>query len=173
MKVMIVSDTHGAHGYLDEALEQIGKIDMFIHLGDILDGFDYIDATVDCEKHMIAGNGDFFSSLKRESEFMIGSKKVFITHGHKYLKGWGEGSTDGVVTEGRRRGVDIIMFGHTHMPFLEVHPDITALNPGSISWPRQPDKKSSFILMEIDEDKQVRYSIYYKNKKGGFALKAK
>ena len=28
-------------------------------------------------------------------------------------------------------GYDIVMFGHTHVPFLEVGKDVTILNPGS------------------------------------------
>ena len=43
-----------------------------------------MDAVVDCEKHMVRGNNDFFSDLPREEEFCIGKYKVFITHGHCY-----------------------------------------------------------------------------------------
>ena len=172
MRILIVSDTHGAHGYLDDALEQIGEIDIFIHLGDIMGGFKYINNIVKCEKHIIPGNGDRFPLVPRdmlkEIEFMIDSKKVFITHGHKYLTLWGAREVDGIIEEGRSRGVDIIMFGHTHKPFLEILPDITVLNPGSISYPRQGGAKPSFILMEIDEDKEINYSIYYREKSGRF-----
>lgn len=77
MRVLIVSDTHGRHGAFDRALEEAGKFDMFIHLGDIEGGEDYIEAVVDCEKHMVRGNNDFFSDLPREEEFYIGSYKVF------------------------------------------------------------------------------------------------
>ena len=172
MRILIVSDTHGAHGYLEEALEQIGEIDMFIHLGDIMGGLKCIDNIVKCEKHIIAGNGDRFPlvprEIQKENEFMIDSKKVFITHGHKYLTIWGAKEVDGIIEEGRCRGVDIVMFGHTHKPFLEILPDITVLNPGSISYPRQGGGRPSFILMEIEKNKEIRYSIYYREKSGGF-----
>lgn len=62
MRVLIVSDTHGKHYNLDRALEEAGKIDMFIHLGDVEGGEDYIEAVVECEKHIVAGNNDFFHS---------------------------------------------------------------------------------------------------------------
>jgi len=171
VKVLIVSDTHGAHGYLDKALEQVGAIDVFIHLGDVADGFEYMDAVIDCEKYILAGNNDFFSDLPRELEFSIGSKKVFITHGHRYLQGWGVENTEKIRSAGRSRGVDIVMFGHAHMPFLEILPDITVLNPGSISYPRQKGRKSSFILMEMDSGEDVKYSIYYLEKSGKFIRK--
>ena len=69
MKILIVSDTHGRHQALDRALEEAGKIDMFIHLGDVEGGEDYLEAVVECEKHIIRGNNDFFTELTREEEF--------------------------------------------------------------------------------------------------------
>ena len=53
MKVLIVSDTHGRHTGLDRVLEKEGKIDLFIHLGDIECGESYINSVVECEKHMV------------------------------------------------------------------------------------------------------------------------
>ena len=44
MRVLIVSDTHGRHTSLDRALKEAGDIDMFIHLGDVEGGEDYIEA---------------------------------------------------------------------------------------------------------------------------------
>ena len=165
MKVFIVSDTHDKHRSLEMALEQVGEIDVFIHLGDIGDGLEHIDAIVDCEKYMIGGNNDFFSSLPREREFLIGNKRVFITHGHKYIKGL---NLAGLVEAGRSRGVDIVMFGHTHMPYLERLSDLTLLNPGSISLPRQTDREPSFVLMEMELSGEVKYNTYYLGKDGRF-----
>ena len=61
MKVLIVSDTHGRHTGLDRVLEKEGKIDLFIHLGDIEGGESYINSVVECEKHMVRGNNDFIN----------------------------------------------------------------------------------------------------------------
>ena len=74
MRVLIVSDTHGRHSGLDRVLEEAGKIDMFIHLGDVEGGEEYIDAVVDCEKHMVRGNNDFFSELPDELENRLESQ---------------------------------------------------------------------------------------------------
>ena len=113
MRVFIVSDTHGRHTSLDRALKEAGDIDMFIHLGDVEGGEDYIEAVVECEKHMIRGNNDFFSYLPAEEEFWIGKKKVFITHGHSYYVSM---ETEQIREEGAARNADIIMFGHTLLP---------------------------------------------------------
>ena len=60
MRVLIISDTHGRHTAFDRAIMEAGKIDYLVHLGDTEGGEDYIEAVVECEKHMIRGNNDFF-----------------------------------------------------------------------------------------------------------------
>ena len=82
MKILIVSDTHGRHQALDRALEEAGKIDMFIHLGDVEGGEDYLEAVVECEKHIIRGNNDFFTELPREEELWRSAIR------HKPFHGW-------------------------------------------------------------------------------------
>ena len=59
--------------------------------------------------------------------------------------------------EARSRGVQIVMFGHTHRAFLEQKEDITILNPGSLSYPRQSGRKPSFLVMEIDRQGEAHY----------------
>lgn len=158
MRVLIVSDTHGRHGGLDRALQEAGNIDMLIHLGDVEGGETYIDAVADCEKHIIRGNNDFFSELPREEEFCIGSHKVFITHGHAYYVSL---DPEYIREEGKARGAEIVMFGHTHRPFFEDDNGIIVLNPGSLSFPRQEGRKGSYMILEMDEDGGLEFSQKY------------
>lgn len=158
MRILIVSDTHGKHRNLDRALETVGKIDMFIHLGDVEGGEDYIDAVVDCEKHIVAGNNDFFSDLPREEEFYIGSKKAFITHGHNYYVSM---TKEQIREEGKARQADIVMFGHTHQPYLEEKDGITVINPGSLSYPRQAGRQPSYMIMEMDAEGAMKVEERY------------
>lgn len=158
MRVLIVSDTHGLHANLDRALQEVGKIDMLIHMGDVEGGEHYIDAVLDCEKHIVAGNNDFFSDLPREEEFYIGKMKVFITHGHHYYV-----SLDPVriTEEGRARHADIVMFGHTHRPYFSQEGGITVLNPGSLSYPRQEGRRGSYMVMEVERGKEPVFEQRY------------
>lgn len=158
MKILIVSDTHGKHRSLDRALKETGEFDMFIHLGDVEGGEEYIRAAVDCEKHMVRGNNDFFSDLPSEEEFYIGGCKVFITHGHQYYVSL---DTECILEEGKAREAQIVMFGHTHRPFLEERDGVTLLNPGSLSYPRQEGRKGSYLIMETAEDGSIRYEEHY------------
>lgn len=158
MRILIVSDTHGRHQALDRALGEVGAIDMFIHLGDVEGGEDYLNAVIDCEKHMVRGNNDFFSELPREEEFYIGRYKVFITHGHAYYVSL---DVEDIREEGRARGVDIVMFGHTHRPYFENKNGIVVLNPGSLSFPRQEGRRGSYMILETDGREKLDFKQYY------------
>lgn len=155
-RILVVSDTHRHHENLQKALLAEAPIDMLIHLGDVEGEEDYIVALADCEVHMVAGNGDYFSTLEREKLFKIGSHNVFITHGHYYYVSLG---IENIVKEAALRGADIVMFGHTHRPLIERMNGVTAINPGSISYPRQENKKATYILMEVDDDENINYTI--------------
>lgn len=161
MRILIVSDTHGSHRTLDEALRTVGDIDMFIHLGDVEGGEDYIESVVGCEKHIVRGNNDFFSRLNPEEEFLIGDLKAFISHGHNYYVSL---DPEQIKAEGRARGADVVMFGHTHRPYLDEDEDIVVLNPGSLSFPRQAGREPSYMLMEMAENGVVTYSQQYLEK---------
>ena len=72
--------------------------------------------------------------LDKEREIQLGTHKILLTHGHYYGVSMGP---EGVVDEARSRGCDIVMYGHTHKPFLAKIDGVIALNPGSLSYPRQ------------------------------------
>ena len=158
MRVLIVSDTHGKHAGLDRVLEEAGEIDLFIHLGDVEGGEDYIGAVVECEKHIVRGNNDFFSDLPREEEFCIGKYRVFITHGHGYYVSL---DPEYIREEGKARNADIVMFGHTHRPYFEENEGLVILNPGSVSYPRQEGRRGSYMIMEIDENGEASFEQRY------------
>ena len=86
MKILVVSDTHRSEVNLEKVVAYESPIDMFIHLGDIENREMKIDAMFDVRTavHMVQGNNDFFSSLDREKEIMLGDHKALITHGHLY-----------------------------------------------------------------------------------------
>lgn len=158
MKILIVSDTHKKHGNLKEILRRTGHIDLMIHLGDAEGYEDYIAELAGCPLEIVAGNNDFFSDLEREKELEIGKYKVLITHGHYYYVAMG---VEDLKKEAAGRGMDVVMFGHTHRPLLDYGRGIVTLNPGSVSYPRQDGRKPSYALMEIDEKGEAHFSIQY------------
>ena len=159
MKVLIVSDTHGRDQNLAEALEQTGPIDQLIHLGDVEGGAEHIrELAGDAPAAIIAGNNDFFCDLPNERIFTLGGHRIFMTHGHGYFVHSG---TLYLKREARKKGADIVMFGHTHKPYMEEDNELLVLNPGSLSLPRQEGHRPTYIVMEIANDGQISYELCY------------
>ena len=158
MKVLIVSDTHGRDAALKRVLERVGPIDMLIHCGDVEGSEEYIRSMAGCPVHIVAGNNDFFCDLPKEDEFLIGKYRVLLTHGHYYYITMG---TQMIKEDAKARGFDIVMFGHTHRPYLEQDKGIVVLNPGSLSYPRQDGRKPSYIMMDLDREGQAHFTINY------------
>ncbi|MDU7709672.1 MAG: metallophosphoesterase family protein, partial [Clostridium sp.] len=63
--------------------------------------------------------------------------------------------------EGKARNADIVMYGHTHRPYLDQGKEITVLNPGSVSYPRQEGRKGSYMIMELNENEKPCFHQYY------------
>lgn len=161
MRIVIVSDTHGRLGDLQEAVERSKPIDWLLHLGDIegqQDEIAQIVAMAGGKVAMVSGNNDFFSPLKKELELVIGGVRIWMTHGHQYGVYQGTGQ---IKNQGLLRNVDVVMYGHTHAPFLDIDEanHITVLNPGSVSYPRQLGRKRTYMLMDILPDKTVNYKV--------------
>ena len=133
-------------------------MDMVIHCGDI-EGSEYLIAeSAGCPVQMVVGNNDFFSDLPREKEFHIGKYKVWLTHGHNYYVSM---SNENLKHEARMRGVDVVMYGHTHRPVVDIEDDIIAVNPGSLTYPRQDNRKPSYIIMDLDREGKAHFTINY------------
>ncbi len=166
MDILVFSDSHGCQGKIEEAVErQIKKPDAVIFLGDGLR--DMMNAEIgDIPLYCVSGNCDFGGfyadgNVPIEQNLILGDKRIFFTHGHKY----GVKSTlSPLICEGAARGADIIIFGHTHTAFDEtVLPEndrgvraekpMHIFNPGSIgTYPY------SFGVISIDRNGRVLLS---------------
>ena len=158
MKILEFSDTHGYEGDILRILYKESGVDLLIHCGDVEGGQWKIREMAGCPCWFVKGNNDIFSDLPNELVINIGNLKAFVTHGHLY----GIHTTKArVEAQARKHGAQIAMFGHTHYPYLEQKPDLTLLNPGSLTYPRQTGHQGSYLLMEIDEQESVQYTIKY------------
>ena len=158
MKVLIVSDSHKHNENIEKVLNKVKPIDLMIHCGDA-EGYEaYISKIAECPLFIVAGNNDFFSRLDREMVFNIDKYKVFLTHGHYYYVSMG---VERLVDEAKQRGVDIVMYGHTHRPMLDIREDIVIINPGSISYPRQDGRIPTYMMMEVDKYGDADYTLNY------------
>lgn len=157
-KILIVSDTHRRNEKYLDVISKCGPFDRVIHCGDVEGGEFTICEAAGCPVEMVMGNNDFFSELPREKEFMLGKYKVWLTHGHNYYVSM---DNQTIKQEARARGVDIVMYGHSHKPVVDYDKEIIAVNPGSLTYPRQEGRKPSFIIMEIDERGEAHFTVNY------------
>ncbi len=166
MKILVVSDTHGSLRGMEAAIKEEGRVDWIMHLGDVdrqEDEIAALAAVADSRLACIKGNNDYYSPLSAELMLEICGYKIWMTHGHRYEPYTG---TAALKNTGIFKGVDIVMYGHTHIPSVEIDREskITVINPGSISQPRQPGRQPSYIVMEAEEGKEPSYEIKYLDK---------
>jgi hypothetical protein len=143
MRIGVLSDTHihQAEEIPAEVVTAFSKVDLIVHAGDfvgsaVLDGLKRLS-----EVKAVHGNVDSMKlrSLLPEKEiFMVGTKKVGITHG------WG--SPDGIENRVKELlgDVDIIIYGHSHRARIEQIGEVLFFNPGP-GW-------QSFGILTIGED---------------------
>ena len=158
MRVLVVSDTHRRNENYLRALERERPVDMVIHCGDS-EGSEYlICESAGCPVHIVSGNNDFFSELPREIEFEIGKYRVLITHGHNYYVSMG---SETLKKYARSKDKNLVFYGHTHRPVIDIEREIIAVNPGSLSYPRQDGKKPTYVMMELDKQGEAHFELKY------------
>ncbi len=134
MKLLVLSDSHGAVGPMERAVSALAP-DYVLHLGDRARDARELEAWFpELPLISVPGNCDFPApseplTLVRE----FGGVPVLLTHGHAY------GVKQGLLRlelAAREAGVRVAVFGHTHRPFCEEHDGLWLLNPGSCGYGR-------------------------------------
>lgn len=149
MKVVVVSDTHGYNGNLIKVIEKEKPFDLLVHCGDLSMDIEELMGFVDCPVYACAGNNDFFYNLKQEEMFQIYDKTVLLVHGHR--QGVYNGVTN-LLYKAIEKNAEIVMFGHTHEPFIDKIDGVTFINPGSLTYPRQERRIETYAILELSPD---------------------
>ena len=162
LRILIMSDSHGRNENVELAIaqvrEEIGEFQMLILLGDVGDARE-IESLAGVPCYIVRGNTDYDAKLLNANVIEAGGHRIFATHGHLYQV---DMRLDLLRFAALENDCDIAMYGHTHVPYLEEDPDdVTILNPGSISKPRQADHRYTYMVMEIDDEDEVTYELRY------------
>lgn len=162
LRILIMSDSHGRNENVELAIaqvrEEIGEFQMLIHLGDVGDARE-LESLAGVPCYIVRGNTDYDAKLLNANVIEAGGHRIFATHGHLYQV---DMRLDLLRFAALENDCDIAMYGHTHVPYLEEDPDdVTILNPGSISKPRQADHRYTYMVMEIDDEDKVTYELRY------------
>lgn len=128
-RILVLSDSHS---YFDKALKifEKEKPDIVIAAGDgigDIDDLSYVHP--EATYYMVKGNCDFFErSHSEENIFEIEGKKFFLTHGHLYDV---KRSLNSIKEMAKKLKVNLVIFGHTHKPYIEYYEDEILFNPGA------------------------------------------
>ena len=150
MRIGILSDTHLSR-LTEDFKNVVGRlfdgVDMIVHAGDMtsLEVYDYLS---NWELRAVRGNMDdtsLRSILPEKRVEEISGKKVGIVHG----KGPPFGIENIVFNE--FKDVDVIIFGHSHVPLCKVRNNVFLFNPGSYK------TTSTMGMLEIGRDIALKH----------------
>lgn len=131
MKLLVFSDSHRSLRGMRDAVE-LERPDYVLHLGDLEE-----DARLLSQEYpMLAvagvpGNCDgWMPSGPLQKLITYGQTRVLLSHGHIWHVKSGYGAA---LAAARSCGADILLFGHTHVPYCQRQEDgLWVMNPGSI-----------------------------------------
>lgn len=150
MRIGVISDTHRAIVLAQKAIEQMGPVDMVLHLGDnFTDAVKLAKIFPNIKFEYVMGNCDFGYGDASEKLLEICGRKVFMTHGHRYNVKIGYME---LYERAKELGAEVALFGHTHCPMMERLGNVHIINPGSVSMPRCGAQRTCAIVF-IDEKK--------------------
>lgn len=138
-RIAVISDTHDV--LRPQVLEVIRTCDAVIHAGDFTK-----ESVLDTLRQMsrvyvVRGNNDreWAGHLKDTLRFELGGLHFFVTHNKRDV-------------DRNLKGVDVVIFGHSHKYFQQEIDGRLWLNPGACGRPRFGGGLS-MAVMEIDEEK--------------------
>ena len=132
MKILVLSDSHASRHFMRRCVDH-AKPDAVVHLGDGYYDLEYFpDLYPDLPVHQVTGNCDYNAppGARQMLCYSLGGVMTYMTHGHNH--GVKYSGTDQLLSDARKYGAKLVMYGHTHRIDCRQEPDgIWVLNPGS------------------------------------------
>ena len=132
MRLGVISDTHGL--LRAEVLEVLEGVDHILHAGDVGPPDILVHLEALAPVTAVYGNTDDLelrSKLPQVAEIELDGFRIVVTHGDQL------GSPTPATLHEVFPRAEIIVYGHTHKPLLElVDKTVTVMNPGGAGAPR-------------------------------------
>jgi putative phosphoesterase len=108
--------------------------------------------------HTSRHSKDFMRGLPFDLHFELGGERVRLVHGsprkvNEYLFADKPARTFERIAAGA--DCDVLVFGHTHQPWVEEYGGVLFVNCGSVGKPKDGDPRAAFALLRLDEDRVV------------------
>lgn len=134
MKILVISDSHKNTSVLDKILLSEQTCSEVFFLGDVTDDIeDFRYIYPEKNFHIVSGNCDFYSFFPNVGLECIEGVNIIFTHGHTYNVKYG---TESLLSAAIARNCKLALYGHTHIPSIDIKNGIFLVNPGSCSQSR-------------------------------------
>ena len=148
MRIGIMGDTHGDILSIQQAVSAAGPVEFWLHTGDFYRDSLILAAISSVSVIAVAGNCDGRTEAKPDEFVEVAGFRLLLTHGHRYgvkndlseLREWA-----------LRYEADVVVFGHTHQPFIGSESGLLFFNPGSPAMPRRGRSRTCGVLELISE----------------------
>jgi putative phosphoesterase len=163
MKILIFSDSHGDVETM-RSVAALEKPDKIIHLGDSIEDAEVLRILYkEAEIISVPGNVDGGSAASNHIQYIeICGKRFMLTHGHAFDKeknGFERsgvrniGGIDQMMLYGSKNNADIILFGHSHEPYINSRNGEWIMNPGRIGRKSGQIIHATYGVLIIEEEK--------------------
>lgn len=153
MRVLVTADTHvprRSKKLPDILLDACRQADHILHAGDLVSAELWHTLSQLAPITAVAGNNDldeFISCLPKQVIVQFEQVRIGMLHGHF---GPGRSAKERAWRLLSDAHVDVIVFGHSHQPYMEQVEGILLLNPGSPT-DRRRHEHYSFVWLTIEE----------------------
>ena len=144
MKIIVITDSHGELSNIINAYETEHP-DIILPAGDCYDDIKELSYIYnDLKYESVRGNCDYFTDIPDQNRLLqLEGQTIFLTHGHLYgvkLR------LDELERQSQKLCADIVVFGHTHKPYLNKLDNVIYFNPGAMR-----DGRYGVITIHKDE----------------------
>ena len=180
MKIALVSDIHADAKALERVLDDLPAVDRIWCAGDAVSEFQFCPDTVDLlrragaqciqgnHEHMLFGGRnpgylrkcreqyapellDMLADAPTSFELEAAGCRVLMVHATPWepFSGYVYPHSP-ALPRIARMPYDFVILGHTHIAMVEPAGNVTVINPGSCSQPRDQDRRGSYAILDLE-----------------------
>jgi putative phosphoesterase len=179
MRVGVLADAHGNAAAVRIALEQLAdSVDEVLFAGDAFSDHTFSNDTIELVRmcharyvvgnhelnllgpagrrareaeHVRAGNLRYVESAPTSVRAIVDGRRLLMVHGSPW-EPFGTYLQPGHPAFARvdELDVDVLVLGHTHLPYVAVHGRTLVVNPGSLGRPERPDAPGIVSFAIVD-----------------------
>jgi putative phosphoesterase len=146
LRIAVAGDSHGRIETVARSIQK-AEPDYLFFTGDHYSDGKKLARWLDIDWCGVMGNCDYGRKGKQEQQVTMAGRTFYLVHGHQYGV---KRSLNSLFYRGQELGVDLVLFGHTHVSLCEKIAGIWFINPGSASLPRLGGT-GSYALIDLDE----------------------